>query len=461
MAKPTTGNFGEKQVHIQAWIRFFVGLAGLALSFFAALSSTALRNGGNIVLSAAAASFALLCAGAVGLYTVPYLAKRVVRESWTEAFDYEVTREGVVYLASVLIISIAALNTGNNLLFIIISAMLAAIIVSGVASALTLRRLRLEMSLPEEVFARQQVVARLRLNNRRRLPVFSIQVSSAETSKGKFKWQRTTFQFPPKREKGKAWFAVNDWQLRRARATRPRETPSIAAVYFPHIPGRSALNADVVLSFPKRGLYQQRALAVSTRFPFSFVKKTRKVSLDREVLVFPDVSQAQQVLSALPALAGEFESTLRGQGHALYRIRDLVAGDAARNVDWKATARSGGLMVREFSRDDDRRVRIIFDNPPATTLAEPEYEQMVVAGASLAWELSRRQVPLEFIAPEHHSTDVVDFLEYLALVAPAREPGHVPELVDDAFTIVLTAGEWPTAGDRFCVLRYAPRTTPS
>jgi uncharacterized protein (DUF58 family) len=452
MAKPTTWNFGEKQ----AWIRFFVGLAGLALSFFAALSSTALRTGGNSGLSAAAASFALLCAGAVGLYTVPYLAKRVVRESWTEAFDYEVTREGVVYLASVLIISIAALNTGNNLLFIIISAMLAAIIVSGVASALTLRRLRLEMSLPEEVFARQQVVARLRLNNRRRLPVFSIQVSSAETSKGKFKWQRTTFQFPPKREKGDAWFAMNDWHLRRAHATGPRQTPSIDAVYFPYITGRSSVNADVALSFPKRGLYQQRALGVSTRFPFSFVKKTRKISLDREVLVFPDVSRAQQLLSALPTLAGEFESPLRGHGHDLYRIRDLVAGDAARSVDWKATARSGGLMVREFTRDDDRRVRIIFDNPPLATLAEPEYEQMVAAGASLAWELSQRQIPLEFIAPEHHSTDVIDFLEYLALVAPNREPGHVPELADDAFTIVLTAADWPTAGDRFFVLRYAP-----
>lgn len=461
MGKAASGNFGEKQPYILAWIRFFLGLAGLALSFFAALSSTALRNRGNIVLSAASASFALLCAGAVGLYTVPYLAKRVVRESWTEAFDYEVTREGVVYLASVLIISIAALNTGNNLLFIIISAMLAAIVVSGVASALILRQLRVEMSLPEDVFARQQVIARLRLTNRKRLPVFSVQVSSAESPKGKLKWQRTTFKFPPKRDKGKAWFAVNDWQLRRTHSSGPRETPSIDAVYFPHIAGRSSVNADVALSFPKRGLYQQRALAVSTRFPFSFVKKTRKVSLDREVLVFPDVSHAQQVLSALPALAGEFESTLRGQGHDLYRIRDLVAGDAARSVDWKATARSGGLMVREFTRDDDRRVRIIFDNPAAATLDEAAYEQMVAVAASLAWELSLRQVPLEFIAPEHHSTDIVAFLEYLALIAPARGSGHVPEVADDAFTIVLTAGDWPTAGDRFFVLRYASRTTVS
>jgi hypothetical protein len=114
-------------------------------------------------------------------------------------------------------------------------------------------------------------------------------------------------------------------------------------------------------------------------------------------------------------------------------------------------------MVREFTRDDDRRVRIIFDNPPESRLAEPDYEQMVSAGASLAWELSQRQIPLEFIAPEHHSTDVMDFLEYLALVGPALQSGHLPEVADDAFTIVLTAGDWPASGDRFYVLRYAPR----
>lgn len=440
----------------QAWVRFFLGLAGLALSFFAALSSTALRIGGNALLSAAAASFALLCAGAVGLYTVPYLAKRVVRESWTEAFDYEVTREGVIYLAAVLVISIAALNTGNNLLFIIISAMLAAIVVSGIASALTLRRLRIEMSLPEDVFAQRPVVARLRLTNKRFLPVFSIQVSSADQAKGKLAWQRTIFHFPPKRAKEKAWFALTDWTLRRQPPRESRETPSIHAVYFPHIAGRSAVHADVVLSFPHRGLYQQRALAVSTRFPFSFVKKTRKVSLDREVLVLPDVTGAQQLLAALPALAGEFESTLRGQGHDLYRIRDLVPGDAARSVDWKATARSGGLMVREFTRDDDRRVRIIFDNPAVGLLDAADYEQMVKAAASLAWELFRRHVPLQFIAAEHHSSDVMAFLEYLALVSPALEPGHLPEITDGAFTIVLTAGAWQAVGGHFHVLRYGP-----
>src|SRR5436853_6157887 len=146
-----------------AWIRFFIAIAGLIVAMGAALLSTVFRESGNLFAMAATASIALLTAGFVGLYTVPYLAKRVALEGMREAFDYDVTQEGLVYLGIALLIGVAALNTGNNLLFIILSAMLAAIIVSGVASALVLRGLRLEPNLPEHVFARQPVIARIAL----------------------------------------------------------------------------------------------------------------------------------------------------------------------------------------------------------------------------------------------------------------------------------------------------------
>lgn len=439
---PKDSKFGERD----AWIRFGVGLLGLAFSFGAAMFATALRHSGYVFLSAAVASFALLAAGLVGLYTVPYLAKRVARERWMEAFEYEVTKEGIVYLAAVLVISVAALNTGNNLLFIIISAMLAAVVVSGAASALTLRRLRVELTLPEHVFAAKATVARIRLSNRRRLPVFSIQVTTAELDRGKRVWRPTEFRFPPRRWSQRHWFTVNDWKLERERPNFSRESPLIATVYFPYLPPRSDSHADVTLTFPRRGAFRQRALAVSTRFPFSFVKKTRKIALEREVIVFPEVDAAERILSDLPAIIGECESQVRGQGNDLYRIRDHVAGDAARSVDWKATARSGAVMVKEFARDEDRRVRLVFDNPAATALPEAVYEEMVKAAASLAWELNRRGVPLEFLASEHHGSDLIDFLEYMAVVQPATAQSHLPDFADDAFTVVFTAGGWQNAG---------------
>src|SRR5258708_7246313 len=136
-----------------AWLRFLLAVIGLTLAFAAAIFSTASRDAGNVVATVVLASFALLMAAAVGLGIVPYLARRVGTQRVREALDFEVTRAGALYAVVVLVIGIAALNTGNNLLYIIVAAMLAAIAVSGIASALCLRRLELDLKIPDHIFA--------------------------------------------------------------------------------------------------------------------------------------------------------------------------------------------------------------------------------------------------------------------------------------------------------------------
>src|SRR6185312_8758093 len=161
----------------EAWVRFLVALAGLVLAFGAALFSTVTRQAGNVVATAIFASLALFLAGFVGLTTVPYLARRVAFQRVRDAFDYDVTREGLVYLGIIIVIGIAALNTGNNLLFIVVAAMLSAILVSGIASAGELRGLKLEVVLSDHTFAGEQVTARVSLRNTRRwLPALSVSV---------------------------------------------------------------------------------------------------------------------------------------------------------------------------------------------------------------------------------------------------------------------------------------------
>src|SRR4051794_17705936 len=165
------------EVEREAWIRFFVAVGALTLSFAAALFSTITKDAGNVIGTAVLASAALLLAGWVALTTVPYLARRVAISRVREALDYDVTREGLAYMLLVLLIGVAALNTGNNLLFIIVSAMLAAIIVSGVASAAMLQRVSMELAIPEHVFATDGVVGRVNVRNESRWwPAFSVSV---------------------------------------------------------------------------------------------------------------------------------------------------------------------------------------------------------------------------------------------------------------------------------------------
>src|SRR6266571_2494242 len=151
-----------------AWLRFLLAAAGLTLAFGAAIFSTAARDAGNVPATVVLASLALLISVVVGLGTVPYLARRVGARRMREALDFEVTRAGALYAIVVLLIGIAALNTGNNLLYIIVAAMLAAIVVSGIASSVCLRGLELELKVPEHLFAGTDVAATVCVRNPRR-----------------------------------------------------------------------------------------------------------------------------------------------------------------------------------------------------------------------------------------------------------------------------------------------------
>ena len=119
---------GLLRLHIsEVWLRFLLAIAGLVLAFAAALFSTVSRESGDLWATFILASAALLLATIVGLTTVPYLARRVAVARVREALDYNVTKAGIAYVLFSLVIGIAALNTGNNLLYIVVSAMLAAL----------------------------------------------------------------------------------------------------------------------------------------------------------------------------------------------------------------------------------------------------------------------------------------------------------------------------------------------
>src|ERR1700687_2700779 len=149
----------------EIWKRFLLALLGLVLAFAAALFSTVARESGSLWTTVILASIALTLAVGVGLTTVPYLARRVAGGRVRDAFNYDVTGVGIIYVASVLLIGVAALNTGNNLLYVIVAAMLAAILVSGVASAIVLRDLELDIRLPEQVFAGRPTLGKIVIRN--------------------------------------------------------------------------------------------------------------------------------------------------------------------------------------------------------------------------------------------------------------------------------------------------------
>ena len=408
----------------EVWVKFLLALVGLGLAFGAALFSTVSRDAGNVWATVILASTSLVLATLVGLVTVPYLARRVAVERLRETFDYDVTRAGIAYALVTLVIGIAALNTGNNLLYIIVAAMLAAILVSGVVSAWVLRWLELDVRLPEHLFAGRAVHGRIVLRNPRKfLPSFSIRVVSTRKKRKKamkqWQWEATTFAFPFNRPADQQWLRLPDRRLRRVTVLPPPPGIFQGMAYFPFIPPQAELSADLALKFDQRGRYREDSFGLATRFPFAFLTKTRHVSLPREVLVYPRIEPTESIAEILPRVRGEWESFVRGRGADLYRIREYMHEDSARHVDWKATAKSGSLKVREFAREDERKVCIAFDNPEPGLLSERAYERAVDLTASLAWHFSTQEAEVSYVAPGRPRTrDLHEFLAWLAVIEP-------------------------------------------
>jgi uncharacterized protein (DUF58 family) len=408
-----------------AWRRFLLALLGLTLALFLALCATGLSQSGQYKPAAVVAAFSLLLTALVALRVVPNLARRTALQHWMARVEYEFTRVGAVYLAMIAVITVAALNTGNNLLFIILSCLLAGILASGVLSRIVLQGLELDLVLPEHLFAGQAVFARLRLENRKRfLPTFSVTVSGRADSR---------------------------WRRKRPLSS----TPSILNqdVYIPYLPRRSSASPNVTLIFPKRGSYSQENFRISTRFPFGFLRKTRSLPCGREVLVLPSIQPTRKFFEVLPQLGSEMDSYLKGRSHDLYAIRDYQQSDSARDVDWKASARVRQLKVREFTREDERRLRLVFnpripDTEPATL---GRFEKAVTLCACLAWYFYETGATISF-ATEGFETPMAPagqilyaILEKLALIEPAlpdsTPPGHLfadSSRHEQCFQIVMT-----------------------
>jgi uncharacterized protein (DUF58 family) len=293
---------------------------------------------------------------------------------------------------------------------------------SGILSSITLSGVAMRLQLPEHIFAGQPIRASIELQNEKlTLPSFSLRVE-AVTSKNS-----------------------------------PAAALLETAVYFPYLPKRGRAQQSVPISFPARGVYRQDAFRIVTRFPFGFLQKAHRVDLRTEALVYPSVEPTREFFEILPGLQGAMESLAKGRGQDLYALRDYVPTDSARHVHWKASARLGSLMVREFTREDETRVLLVLDphvvaptGGSASQTAADRFERAVTLCAGVAWHFFERNALIQFRTAGLETPlasaeeNIFAILHHLALAQPLPpDPDHVlltnlaasPEL----FKIIVTS----------------------
>lgn len=260
-------------------------------------------------------------------------------------WEIRVTNFGLGYILMCLVVAIAALNTGNNGLYLVLAGMLAGMIVSGILSRRNVRAVQCQIETAGEVVATRPAWLKVTLENRLR----------TSTAQALF--------FLHESLPGPLWVE-------------------------PLAPGEKR---EIVVEgvFPRRGVYREADAGILSRFPLGLFRKYRKALLAREIVVYP--SPETVPMPEIPpedSRGGRPHPRSRGGGSDIRTLREFSPGDDPRDVHWKQSARMRRWIVREREAERDRVLFLALENAlpaPGDPAGLERFERAIArcAGAAL------------------------------------------------------------------------------
>lgn len=158
------------------------------------------------------------------------------------------------------------------------------------------------------------------------------------------------------------------------------------------IEAKSELKTNWKLISHERGDFAFGAFYVGTAGFFGLVKAALAFEEERAVRVYPasPVDLGRFGLARrLSGIAGKKPIRRVGSGGEFENLRPYQTGDDRRLIDWKATARIGGLIVRQQSFEKDQTVMICLDKGRQSLGEEggvARFEKAIAAAVTLAHE---------------------------------------------------------------------------
>ena len=191
-----------------------------------------------------------------------------------------------------------------------------------------------------------------------------------------------------------------------------------------------------VLRCPLRGHFSLGPVSLRFHNSFNLFSDEMYVDHHSDIIIFPQIKDVEEafVRSRTPKMyTGATTLRTPGPGTEFYSLREYVPGDPFKNINWKAFARTGELMVNEKCRDAVTDVYIILDSRDISrigTVLKNPLEMGTVAAASIAsFFLKRRDSvsltiydnKLSYLQPDTGDKQYFKILSSLAGVTPKGE----------------------------------------
>lgn len=295
-------------------------------------------------------------------------------------FAIKIPNSGLVFGIAILFVATLALTSGNNLLYLILSVLIGVMVVSWIAAVINLGNMRLRMRFPEHIFTDESVRFDLKVvNNSKYLPAFSVDARLYDNT------------------------ILSDDSL-----GSPPPSGISRPAYFALIKSKSEGEARFKAAFSKRGIYKIPGFELKTSFPFGFIEHRRFIEAPIEIAVYPKIEPIEGFHNSHAFEHGNNDSSFKGFNGDLYAIRPYQSSDHHKHIDWKSSAKTGKMMIREYTKDENNRLTVVFD-PSVTkemfdaTDFSDKFERAVTYAASIIDDRLKNRIEVRLITPEFDS----------------------------------------------------------
>ena len=231
------------------------------------------------------------------------------------------TREGKWYVGITIGVGLAAINTGNNLLYLFLGTMLSLIIISGVMSELSLRHLTVIRRLPTRAqVGRAHLVEIEVFNKKKKIPSYAVEVEDLRTSQ-----------------------------------------PADKRCFFLKISPGSAQVAAYRRTPQRRGMDHHVGFRVATRFPFGLFEKSKEISSKGDLIIYPAVDPVRIVERSGGAIHSGSGAIGRGGGDEIAGVRPERQGDDPRDIYWRKSTLQKHRVMRERGQEISPEVNLSLD----------------------------------------------------------------------------------------------------
>jgi uncharacterized protein (DUF58 family) len=325
------------------------------------------------------------------------------------------TIPGVVLIGLAMGIGTAAYNSSSNILFITLSLLLACLILSGVLSWLNLRGVSWRLRLAPPLRAGHDAVVALELRNAKAfLPTYGLWFDFAARTQDAVKVLRAESTLTGRDLNVRAILAKVDAEVQDARLPLPGR-----------LDPRGETRVEWVFRPERRGIVRVELAAIGSLFPFGFLRKDVGTDLATAAIVWPaPIEYRRHPVGSRRRTGGGERIPRAGVGGDLLALRRYAAGDSHRLIHWKASARTGQLLVRQFAAEGSEGYSLWLRTDAGIWTRPEQFEVLVSFAATLAEDLFRagRLVGValngEAVAGVRRVHDLELFLNKLAVVRP-------------------------------------------